>query len=113
MPVHLFHNLGAGRGSIFPLAPGAGSTSQIQVLRGSLFVEGITSDRAVTLIGVHSAIGSFFRRFFVKPRFAGHDVSQRTCAQEFYLQLKRLLVITRGSKLTSLEHFWEFTSMEN
>ena len=32
-------------------------------------------------------------------------ISQRTCAQEFYLQLKRLLVITRGSKLTSLEHF--------
>ena len=40
-------------------------------------------------------------------------ISQRTCAQEFYLQLKRLLVITRGSKLTSLEHFWELTSVEN
>ena len=40
-------------------------------------------------------------------------ISQRTCVQEFYLQLKRLLVITRGSKLTSLEHFWELTSVEN
>ena len=40
-------------------------------------------------------------------------ISQRTCAQEFYLQLERLLVITRGSKLTSLEHFWELTSVEN
>ena len=40
-------------------------------------------------------------------------ISQRTCVHEFYLQLKRLLVITRGSKLTSLEHFWELTSVEN
>ena len=40
-------------------------------------------------------------------------ISQRTCAQEFYLQLETLLVITRGSKLTSLEHFWELTSVEN
>ena len=81
----------------------------------NLFVLGFVSS-ALPVIGVPSPPPPAGFRTIDSYSYVCHSqritrleavISQRTCALEFYLQLKRLLVITRGSKLTSMEHFWE------